>query len=103
MKIDVRKQRGQNATLRSAFGRMAKERAIHDAGCQHGRNEREDAFITDALFDQFEQNRMVDVVKTAFDVTLDDPEVFVLGRDAALAGADAVHRAATRAKAIRTL
>src|SRR5690349_24521074 len=46
---------------------------------------------------------MVNMVEAAFDVAFDDPEVFVLGRDTAATGTDAVHRTATRTKALRAV
>ncbi|GAB4211762.1 MAG: hypothetical protein OHK0022_46700 [Roseiflexaceae bacterium] len=58
--------------------------------------------IADAAFDQFEQYGVLNVVKTAFDVALDDPEEAILLGDAAVAGSNTIHGAMSWPKAVRT-
>ena len=73
VQVDVGEQGADDPALRRAAQRGLVVPLLEVSGLEHVLDEPEEAVVVDLLAEDRQQDRVVDVVKASFDVTLDEP------------------------------
>src|SRR5208282_2579145 len=73
VQVDVGQQRADNTSLRCTAGGFMIPPVFHVSSPEQAVDQRDQSAIVNVSPDDLQQDRVIDVVETAFDVTLDEP------------------------------
>src|SRR5271157_1016121 len=100
MEVNVRQQWRTNPALRDSKIAVLKEPVFHQSRFQKAGDEFQETPISNAFCQAVEQDLVMHIVKSSFDVPFHNPVEFVTVVDVAVQGGDTIHGLASRAEAV---